>query len=53
MNEVMKVLRSGKSPDRYKQMLHILNKEDCEEQPKKRLICFGYLSKDKSVIIRV
>lgn len=53
--EVLKVLSSGKSLDRYKKILHLLSKEDCgeyeEEQPRRKFLGWGCLNKNKSVFI--
>lgn len=55
--EVLKILSSGKSLDRYKKVLHLLNSEDCgeyeAEQPhrKKRFLGWGCIGKNTSVLI--
>ena len=56
MNEkVMKILNSGKSLDRYKKVLQLLNDKDCgeyEEQPqRKKFLGWGCLSKNTSTLI--
>lgn len=55
--EVLKILSSGKSLDRYKKVLHLLNCEDPddyeEEQPqrKKRFLGWCCIGKNTSVLI--
>lgn len=55
--EVLKILSSGKSLDRYKKVLHLLNYEDSgeyeeEEQPqRKQFLGWGCISKNTSVLI--
>mgnify|MGYP006964299418 CR=1 FL=1 len=55
--EVLKMLSSGKSLDRHKRALHLLNSEDSgeyeeEKQPqRKRFLGWGCIFKSKSVLI--
>jgi len=54
--EILKILSSGKSLDRYKKVLQLLNNEDCgeyeAEQPqRKRFLGWGCIGKNKSVLI--
>lgn len=59
--EVLKILSSGKSPDRYKKVLQCLNavpvdSNEYEEQPKqssKRIRClaYGFISSRKTILI--
>lgn len=56
--EILKILSSGKSLDRYKKVLHLLNRDDSgeyeeKEQPrrKKRFLGWGCISKNTSVLI--
>lgn len=55
--EVLKILSSGKSLDRYERVLHLLNSEDSgeyeEDQPqrKKRFLGWGCIGKNSSVLI--
>lgn len=52
--KVLEVLRSGRSPDRCKEVMHLLNSEDCgeyEEQPRRKFLGWGCISKNKSVLI--
>ncbi|MEZ3514509.1 MAG: hypothetical protein K1W37_04420 [Lachnospiraceae bacterium] len=56
--EILKMLSSGKSLDRHKRVLHLLNSEDsgeCEEenqpQPRKRFLGWGCIRKNLSVLI--
>lgn len=55
--EVLKILSGGKSLDRYKKVLHLLNSEDSgeyeeEKQPqRKRFLGWGCIRKNLSVLI--
>lgn len=55
--EILKILSSGKSLDRYKKVLHLLNCEDSgeyeeEEQPqRKQFLGWGCIRKNLSVLI--
>lgn len=56
--EVLKALSSGKSLDKYKKVLHLLNAEDCGEyeetnnRSQKKFLGWGRLyKKNKSVFI--
>ncbi len=55
--EILKILSSGKSLDRYKKVLHLLNNEDFgeyeeEEQPRrKQFLGWGCIRKNLSVLI--
>ncbi len=55
--EVFKILSSGKSLDRYKSVLHLLNSEDSgeyeeEKQPQRKVFLgWGCIFKNKSVLI--
>ncbi len=55
--EVFKILPSGKSLDRYKSVLHLLNSEDSgeyeeEKQPQRKVFLgWGCIFNNKSVII--
>ena len=54
---ILKILSSGKSLDRYKKVLHLLNGEDSgeyeeEEQPRrKQFLGWGCIRKNLSVLI--
>ena len=55
--EILKILSSGKSLDRYKSVLHLLNSEDSgeyeeEKQPQRKVFLgWGCIFKNKSVLI--
>lgn len=53
--EILKILSSGKSLDRYKSVLHLLNSEDSgeyEKQPQRKVFLgWGCIFNNKSVLI--
>lgn len=52
--KVTKVLSGGKSPGRYLEVMRLLNHEDYgeyEEQPRKMILGWGCVNKNKSMLI--
>lgn len=52
--EVMEVLCGGKNPGRYTEVIHLLSHKDHGgngEQPRRRLLDWGCVNKNKSMLI--